>query len=86
MGDWRFFLSEPGIVEIPDLPEGWGLLHVKAGRVIKIHGWKGNAMWLLREKKPFRANKQAESDFLYSALRRVARRGHFNDVYDRFKG
>ncbi|HFE7523687.1 TPA: hypothetical protein ACGAD2_004339 [Salmonella enterica subsp. enterica serovar Newport] len=84
MGDWRFFLSEPGIVEISDLPEGWGLLHVIDGQVRNIHGWKGNTMWLLREKKPFRANKQAECDLLYSALRRVAVRGHFNDVYDSF--
>ncbi|EBX2707299.1 hypothetical protein DRL16_23330 [Salmonella enterica subsp. enterica serovar Bredeney] len=84
MGNWRFFLSEPGIVEISDLPEGWGLLHVIDGQVKNIHGWKGNAMWLQREKKPFKANKEAENAFLYSALRRVVVRGHFNDVYDRF--
>lgn len=84
MGDWRFFLSEPGIVEIPDLPEGWGLLHVKGGRVIKIHGWRGNTMWLRREKKPFQANKQAECDYMYSALRRLDIRGHLNAVYQKF--
>ncbi|EIN73630.1 hypothetical protein ECPA10_3106, partial [Escherichia coli PA10] len=28
MGDWRFFISEPGIISIEDLPPGWGLLHV----------------------------------------------------------
>ncbi|TGG51058.1 hypothetical protein DAH22_00035 [Escherichia coli] len=27
MGDWRFFISEPGIISIEDLPPGWGLLH-----------------------------------------------------------
>ncbi|EIL6545388.1 hypothetical protein LL645_004168 [Salmonella enterica] len=84
MGDWRFFLSEPGVVELSDLPEGWGLLHVIDGQVRNIHGWKGNTMWLQREKKPFKANKQAECNFMYSALRRVGIRGHLNDVYDRF--
>lgn len=38
-------------------------------------------MWLQREKKPFKANKEAENAFLCAALRRVAVRGHFNDVY-----
>lgn len=39
MGDWRFFISEPGIISIEDLPPGWGLLHVVNGRVRKVHGW-----------------------------------------------
>ncbi|CCR31768.1 Upf89.0 [Salmonella enterica subsp. enterica serovar Agona str. 65.H.72] len=57
MGDWRFFLSEPGIVEINDLPEGWGLLHVVNGRIKKVHGWPGNGQWVNEACKPFRANK-----------------------------
>ncbi|EKK8358914.1 hypothetical protein PPQ74_002540 [Salmonella enterica] len=83
MGDWRFYLSEPGIIEVSDLPDGWGLLHVTAtnGLVRKIHGWKGNAMWLRREKKPFKANKQAECDYMYSALRRLDIRGYLNEIY-----
>lgn len=24
MGDWRFFISEPGIISVEDLPPGWG--------------------------------------------------------------
>lgn len=39
MGDWRFMISEPGIVNIEDLQPGWGLLHVVKGRVKKVHGW-----------------------------------------------
>lgn len=69
MGDWRFFMCEPGIINITDLPDGWGLLNVTGRKVIKVHGWPGNALWL--SNKPFRANKQAECDFLYSALRRI---------------
>ncbi len=79
MGDWRFFISEPGIVRIEDLPEGWGLLHVVKGRVKKIHGWPvGNCDWCVTAKKPFKANKQAECDYMFSALRRLDLHGHLN--------
>ncbi|EFA0846142.1 hypothetical protein CLH04_004741 [Escherichia coli] len=61
MGDWRFFISEPGIISIEDLPPGWGLLHVVNGRVRKVHGWpKGNCCWGNPEDKPFIGNKQIE--------------------------
>jgi len=69
MGDWRFFMCEPGIINAVDLPDGWGLLHVVGRKVVKVHGWPPNSYWLSH--KPFTANKQAECDFLYSALRRV---------------
>lgn len=82
MGDWRFFISEPGILNVEDLPAGWGLLHVKNGRVYKIHGWPTNVMWCWDEKKPFRANKQAECDYMFSALRRMDIRGHLSEIYD----
>ncbi|MDI7491682.1 MULTISPECIES: hypothetical protein [Cronobacter] len=83
MGDWRFFISEPGIVGVDDLPPGWGLLHVVKGRVIKVHGWPvGNCAWCVTDEKPFRANKQAECDYMFSALRRMDLRGHLKEVYD----
>ena len=28
MGDWRFYMCPPGIIQLDDLPEGWGLLWV----------------------------------------------------------
>lgn len=72
------FISEPGIVRIEDLPEGWGLLHVVKGRV-KVHGWPvGNCDWCVTAKKPFKANKQAECDYMFSALRRLDLHGHLN--------
>jgi len=82
MGDWRFFICEPGLIGIEELPEGWGLLHVKNNRVYKIWGWPGNAEWYSR--KPFQANKQAECDYMYSALRRLQIRGHLPLVYEGF--
>ncbi|CAI2459787.1 MULTISPECIES: hypothetical protein [Serratia] len=82
MGDWRFFICEPGLIHIDELPEGWGLLYVKGGRVHKVHGWPGNAVWYSH--KPFQANKQAECDYMYSALRRMQIRGYLPEVYDGF--
>ncbi|MES4611381.1 hypothetical protein V2154_02165 [Ewingella sp. CoE-038-23] len=79
MGDWRFFICEPGLISIEELPEGWGLLNVKNDRVYKIWGWPGNAVWFSR--KPFQANKQAECDYMCSALRRLQIRGHLPEVY-----
>lgn len=83
MGDWRFFISEPGIISIEDLPPGWGLLHVVNGRVRKVHGWpKGNCCWGNPDDKPFTGNKQVECDYMLSALRRMELRGHLNEIYD----
>lgn len=83
MGDWRSFISEPGIISIEDLPPGWGLLHVVNGRVRKVHGWpKGNCCWGNPDDKPFTGNKQVECDYMLSALRRMELRGHLNEIYD----
>ncbi|EMI7478858.1 hypothetical protein RNA47_002560 [Morganella morganii] len=80
MGDWRFFISPPDIIKPEDLPAGWGLLHVKGKRVFKVHGWPPNSYW--QSKKPFSANKQAECDHMYSALRRLQIRGHLHEIYE----
>ncbi|OCJ37430.1 hypothetical protein A6U95_24840 [Serratia sp. 14-2641] len=79
MGDWRFYMCEPGIIVSEDLPDGWGLLYVEGRKVIKVQGWPGNALWLTE--KPFISNKQAECDYLYSALRRVFSKGYADLIY-----
>lgn len=40
------------------------------------------SMWCNKSSKPFAANKQAECDYMYSALRRMQVRGHLDQVYD----
>ena len=75
MGDWRFYLCEPGVITVDDLPTGWGLLYVINGRVKKVHGWPRNYQWAVAKAKTFRANKQAECDYLFRALRRLEIRG-----------
>lgn len=85
MGDWRFFICEPDIISVGDLPAGWGLLHVVKGRVKKVHGWPNNWQWVNNLSKPFKANKQAECDYMFSALRRMDIRGHLVEIYQEAK-
>ena len=80
MGDWRFYLSPPGIIDIDDLPPGWGLLHSVGKQIRKVHGWPPNTQWC---QKPFNSNKQAECDYLYSALRRIKKAGYLDKAYQR---
>lgn len=80
LGDWRFFMCEPDVIKVEDLPDGWGLLYVTGTRVKKVHGFPPNTAWYY--KKPFKANKQAECDYMYSALRRMVVRGHFKEIYE----
>ncbi len=79
MGDWRFYLTPPNIVTVEDLPEGWGLLYASTKQIKKVHGWPPNTQWYLA--KPMIANKQAECDYLYSALRRVKKAGYLESAY-----
>lgn len=78
MGDWRFYLSPPDIINSEDLPKGWGLLHYTKKGISKVYGWPPNTQW---NSKPFAGYKQGECDFLYSALRRIKVAGHLNEVY-----
>lgn len=80
MGDWRFFLCPAGLILPEDLPAGWGLLYAKGNVIKKVVGFPTNTQWNI--KKPFKANKQAECDFMYSALRRIKLKGHLESVYD----
>lgn len=80
MGDWRFFLCLPDIITVADLHPGWGLLYAYPKQIKKIHGVPGNCGWW--NGKPFEGNKRVETQMLYSALRRMVVRGHFDTIYD----
>ena len=79
MGDWRFFMCPPGIIQPIDLPEGWGLLWVYPNIVKKMHGFPPNTQW--HRSKPFKAARRPEMRMLVSALRRLSLRGHLEDIY-----
>lgn len=80
MGNWRFYISEPHVISVEDLPEGWGLLHIKNNRVYKVHGFPANTEWF---NFPFDANLDAERDYMYSALRRMQIFGYLNEIYNK---
>lgn len=82
MGDWRFYMCPPGVIKPEDLPGGWGLLHATPKQVKKVHGVPGNCHWW--SKKPFEGNKRCENQIMYSALRRMVIRGHFDSIYEAF--
>lgn len=83
MGDWRFYICPPDLIKPDELPEGWGLLYAHKKIIKKVVGFPTNTQW--GTKKPFNANKQAECDFMYSALRRVQIRGHLDVVYEKLE-
>ena len=70
MGDWRFYLCPEGLILPHDLPEGWGLLYAINTRTVKgVSGVPGNCLWGTMQ--PFKANKTAEMQLMYSALRKL---------------
>lgn len=79
MGDWRFMLTPKGLITVNELPAGWGLLETDGRRVYKTHGFPPNTMW---SESPFTGHKVSELGMMYSALRRMVIRGHFNEIYE----
>lgn len=79
MGDWRFMLTPKGLIVPEELPEGWGLLETDGKRVYKTQGWPPNTLW---SESPFTGHKVSELAMMYSALRRMVIRGHFDEIYE----
>lgn len=42
LGVYRFYISPPGVIEIPDLPPRWGLLHATGRKVTEVLRPTGN--------------------------------------------
>ena len=65
-GDWRFFLTPPGLVTEQDVPDGWGVYEVRGKTVRHVAGLKyANGSF-----PPFSAGKDSEVALLVSALSR----------------
>ncbi|MEM1113255.1 MAG: hypothetical protein AAGI11_15190 [Pseudomonadota bacterium] len=80
MGHWRFYLCPPEVIEVEDLPGGWGLLYAAEKTIRKVHGVPPNTGWYTRA--PFMPNLRAESIVMQSALRRMQLRGHLQEIYE----
>ncbi len=61
MGDYRYFLVPEGLIDIHEVPEGWGLLELKGKRVVVR---KKSELWN-------DVNKKNELHVLVSCLRRI---------------
>ena len=83
MGDWRFYMCPTDLIQVQELPDGWGLLYFNGKTVRKIFGVPPNTQWFSR--KPFTGHQDSELALLYSALRRIEIRGNFNQVYEKLK-
>jgi len=59
MGNFRFYLTLPGLLKPTELLEGWGLLELN-----------GNKIKIIRESGYFSNTKENEYPLLFSALRR----------------
>lgn len=63
VGSERFYLTLPGLIKLEELPDGWGLLEFRRGRIEKLHESAQN----LRTATGFRY----EMNLLLASLRRV---------------
>lgn len=79
MGDWRFYLTPPGLITADELPEGWGLLYCHPNKIEEVHGIPTNT--ILVSKKPFTGHHVNEKIIMYSALRRLASLGRLKEIY-----
>lgn len=79
LGNYRFYLCPPGVIEVDDLPAGWGLLYASGRRVTEVARPMGN-LW---PQSPSGVSKewsaywhptdiQRERQVLYSVARRLA--------------
>ncbi|WP_311949287.1 hypothetical protein [Halomonas piscis] len=84
MGDWRFIMCPPRMVSAEELPFGWGLLYAHPKKIERASGVPPNSRWW--SDQPFEGNKRCETQLMYSALRRLNIRGHFDAIYEPLEG
>jgi hypothetical protein len=61
LGNYRYYVCEPGIIVLDEVPEGWGLLYYINGKFRKM-----------KKSSPWKANVKDERDIIAHALRRFA--------------
>jgi len=72
LGSYRYYLSPPGVIRIEDLPDKWGLLHVKARGVELIAGADPKRTYWPPETDVWRWEVGfGEKVLMFSALQRV---------------
>jgi hypothetical protein len=77
VGSERFYLTPPALIQVEELPAGWGLLELRRGRVEMVHASAKN----LRTATGFRY----EMNLLLASLRRVELRIEPQSITDFLK-
>ena len=85
MGDWRFYLCPPGIINAEELPEGWGLLYARKTRIQRVRGGPSGPLEYWTH-PPLKSAKREEVTMLVSALRRLQIRGYLPYIYEGIPG
>lgn len=87
MGTERFYMCPAGLIEIKDLPHGWGLIYVSLDGKARLVHTHGEIVTVGRTSRfvafNFEKNVKAEHELMYSALRRLYIKGHIESIYDK---
>jgi hypothetical protein len=79
MGTQRYFLCPRNVINIEDLPKGWGLIWaVKSKPKVIYSPYRGN---IGERHEGFEKNIRAEHGLMYSVLRRLHLRNLINEMY-----
>lgn len=80
MGTQRFYCCPEGLIQVEELPPGWGLIYVdqKGKARCKHSPYRGN---INERHAGFEKNFKAEHGLMYSALRRLHIRGRIDEIY-----
>lgn len=88
IGSRRFYLCPENLINISDLPIGWGLIWVNDKKVATCVYNPYNSFMQIppsieRESRfaVFEKNKSSERAIMYSALRRLHMKGHIESIY-----
>lgn len=78
LGNFRFYVTLPGIVKPEEVPSGWGLYELRGRGIYYTAGVRyANGMY-----SQFQSNRRDELAIMYSALRRLEIRGLIKHVYE----
>ena len=86
IGHVRLYMCPPDVIQVEDLPDGWGLLWVRGKTIERKVAPKGNSFFRMEEQGLGSFTERClkgEVSLLLSALRRLQIRGHFDEIYER---
>ena len=69
LGNWRFYVTAPGLIGTHEIPDNWGLYEVRGRSVIHA----GGVEYSNAGKAPFESDERGEVAMLVSALSRKSK-------------